>query len=158
GVLEAWKEFVGKNHPTDRGTSKPKLAIVAVSGGALRSAYWASVVLERISQEIPGFGEHVRIITGASGGMLGGAYFVKWQRDLRERFLSAKPEKPTKAIPCNSLQTLARHIALREVVRAVLPRSVIDLLRTRLRWAENDRGIELENDWRKIQFPFAQLR
>jgi hypothetical protein len=44
---------------------KPKLVIVSVSGGAAKAAFWTAVVLDRLEKELPGFGKHVRIITGA---------------------------------------------------------------------------------------------
>ena len=50
--------------------------MVAVSGGATLAGYWSAVVLERLEDEfskddLGDFGQHVRIITGSSGGMLG---------------------------------------------------------------------------------------
>jgi predicted acylesterase/phospholipase RssA len=53
-----------------------KLVLVAVSGGASRSAYWTAVVLDRLEKTLPGFGRRVRIISGASGGTLGTACYV----------------------------------------------------------------------------------
>ena len=55
---------------------RPKLAIVTVSGGATRSGFWSAVVLDRIEKRIPTFGKHVRIIAGASGGMLGAGHYL----------------------------------------------------------------------------------
>src|SRR5208337_4696388 len=51
-----------------------------VSGGALRSAIWTGVVLNAIRDKLTGkevnFDDHVRLILGASGGMLGAASYV----------------------------------------------------------------------------------
>jgi hypothetical protein len=55
---------------------KPKLAIVTVSGGGIRSAVWTSTVLRRLESEVTDFPYHTRMITGASGGMVGAAYYV----------------------------------------------------------------------------------
>jgi hypothetical protein len=60
----------------------PKLILVAVSGGGIRSAVWTAVVLEGLEQEMPGkpgraaFRNHIRLFTGASGGMVGASLYV----------------------------------------------------------------------------------
>jgi hypothetical protein len=59
------------------------LVIVAVSGGGLRAAAWTLRVLQELElafakQDSPiDFPSHIRIIAGASGGMLGAAYYVR---------------------------------------------------------------------------------
>ena len=56
--------------------------MIAVSGGGIRSAVWTAVVLEGLEQEIPGkpgqaaFRNHIRLFTGASGGMVGASLYV----------------------------------------------------------------------------------
>jgi predicted acylesterase/phospholipase RssA len=56
------------------------LIVVVVSGGGLRSAAWTLTVLHTLEEEFAAqgidFPAHVRMITGASGGMLGAAYYV----------------------------------------------------------------------------------
>jgi uncharacterized membrane protein YeaQ/YmgE (transglycosylase-associated protein family) len=69
--LDNWKTKLG---------GKPKLALVSVTGGANRSAVWTAYTLTQLERElgtsgIP-FQQHVRVITGASGGMVGASYFV----------------------------------------------------------------------------------
>lgn len=60
----------------------PKLVIVASSGGAYRSAFWTALVLDRLSarsglgESLEGLDSSIRVITGASGGMIGAAYFT----------------------------------------------------------------------------------
>lgn len=62
--------------------SLPKLIVIAVSGGGIRSAVWTAVVLEGMEQEMPGkpgqavFRNHIRLFTGASGGMVGASLYV----------------------------------------------------------------------------------
>ena len=72
-VLLAWKKNVGGAWPD----GKPKLVIVTVSGGGIRSSVWTSLVLSKLETtlgaEFPG---HIRLITGASGGMVGGSYYA----------------------------------------------------------------------------------
>jgi hypothetical protein len=59
---------------------KPTLIVIAVSGGGIRSALWTFVVLSELEQAFAAegidFPSHVRLITGASGGMVGAAYYV----------------------------------------------------------------------------------
>src|SRR5207248_7177201 len=63
-VLAAWAGMAG---------AKPKLAIIATSGGGIRSAVWTTAVLNALTTgpyAIPHFPYHVRLMTGASGGMV----------------------------------------------------------------------------------------
>ena len=72
--LENWERLNTRNG------KKPKLAVVAVSGGANRSAIWTVSVLNRLEREFAKDGIvfpcHVRVVTGASGGMVGASYWV----------------------------------------------------------------------------------
>ncbi|MBN9520477.1 hypothetical protein J0H58_18440, partial [bacterium] len=74
-ALDRWKE----NAPTLTDKGKPKLVVVTVTGGANRSALWTATVLHKLDQEkqrLPNFSRHVRLVAGASGGMVGAAYYV----------------------------------------------------------------------------------
>jgi hypothetical protein len=62
---------------------KRPVVIICVSGGGLRAAVWAHAILRRLDSELAaetddqkGFSAHVRVIAGASGGMLGASYYV----------------------------------------------------------------------------------
>lgn len=58
---------------------KPKLIILNTSGGGLRSAMWTFNVLQELDKVFDKqFGKHLQMITGASGGVIGAAYY----RDL----------------------------------------------------------------------------
>jgi hypothetical protein len=150
-TLEAWLS----KFPTDIGVDKPKLVVISVSGGATRSAYWVATVLDRLEKEIPGFSDHVRIITGASGGMVGTAFYVKELKD-RIDHPGRLPQKIRDLIPWDSINPVARFIALRELWRSFLP----------IRFGI-DRGIVLEEDWgatrkcpreHRIRFPIQDLK
>lgn len=66
--LEAWKKQTGEE--------KPKLVILNVSGGGSRSALWTMYVLQQADSLLEGkLTSHIQMITGASGGMVGAAYF-----------------------------------------------------------------------------------
>jgi hypothetical protein len=145
-ALNNWLKLPGNS-------AKPKLAVVAVSGGALRSGLWVAIVLDRLEKQIPDFGRQVRVITGASGGMLGAAYYLLHRQKV---FNNSEPVAPVGAyrpsewvlsIPRDSLDPVARFLALRDPFLAFLPRVIDD-----------DRGIRLENDWKEIAIPFRSLR
>ena len=158
-VLPRWARFAQKNSANpDR---KPKLAVVCVSGGATRSAYWSAVVLDRLEQKVDSqhpFHNHVRVIAGASGGMVGTAYYVKWLYDQHPK---SNPEKRSvwpsgqdhrwySHMPIDSLRKVARSLALRETWRMFFPR-----------WREDvdDRGNVLEKDWEDLRkLSFSDLR
>ena len=114
---------------------------------------WMASVLERVEQAIPRFGDSVRIITGASGGMLEGSYYVLHRRNVA----TGVPEVDTgtgrfgswvEAIPLDGITHLASYMAFCEPWNALYP--------SRLR---EDRGIVLERLWGKNpRFPWATLR
>jgi len=71
-ILNAWHA----KSEVAQGRKKPKLIIVNVSGGGLRSALWTFNVLQKLNTAFSGkFMKSTHLITGASGGMLGAAYF-----------------------------------------------------------------------------------
>ena len=163
-ALEAWKAgSADGGHDLD-GKGRPKLVLVAVSGGATRSAYWTAVVLDRIEQTLgPSFGRRVRIISGASGGMLGAACYVTYRRQVaegRSEFRQGAREPgpglepasllPTwirTDLPMRSLELLARGIALAEIWNAAWPGTI-----------REDRGVMLEQDWEVLRYPFVDLK
>lgn len=67
-TLEAWKKSTG--------LEKPKLIIVNTSGGGSRSSLWTVAVLQELDELSNGkITAQTQMITGASGGMIGAAYF-----------------------------------------------------------------------------------
>ena len=139
---EGW--LAERQHDTDLVGGKPKLVLVAVSGGAARSAYWTATVLHRLEREISGFGAKVRVISGASGGMLGAACYVVHRRD---HVMGIEGDPWVGRVPTNSLKPLAKYIALSEIWQSLYP----------ARLAE-DRGVALERDWKALRFPLHDLR
>ncbi len=70
-TLANWKKNTAQN--------KPKLIILNTSGGGSRSAMWTFKVLQYVdSISNNKVSQHIQMITGASGGMIGAAYY----RDL----------------------------------------------------------------------------
>jgi len=68
-ILEKWRG----NFPAD---TKPKLILITTSGGGQRAALWTLKVLQE-AEKASGqqLIKHTRLITGASGGMIGAAFF-----------------------------------------------------------------------------------
>ena len=68
-ILEKWKNSLPAGE-------KPKLILINASGGGLRSAMWTFRMLQAVDSASDGkiFAD-ARLITGASGGMIGAAYF-----------------------------------------------------------------------------------
>jgi hypothetical protein len=62
------------------GEEKPKLVILNTSGGGLRSALWTFTVLSNANEKLKSkLSQNLQMITGASGGMIGAAYFREIQ-------------------------------------------------------------------------------
>lgn len=76
--IEARQTYIDKleNWKKQTGEKKPKLVIVISSGGGSRSAYWTFSVLQKVDGVSDGkLMKNTHLITGASGGMIGAAYF-----------------------------------------------------------------------------------
>jgi len=67
GILNRWK--------SNQNRKKPNLIFICTTGGGLRSAYWTLLCLSALESKIPEFHHNIHLITGASGGMLGAAYY-----------------------------------------------------------------------------------
>jgi hypothetical protein len=73
-ALRNWRDqFKGKAID-----DRPKLVLLTATGGANRSGLWTAKVLYELHNDpgLPDFAKHLRIITGASGGMVGASYYV----------------------------------------------------------------------------------
>lgn len=81
-ILNTWKQ--------KQREEKPKLIIVNTSGGGSRSAYWTYLLMEKFDQELAGeFSNKTHLISGASGGMIGAAFY----REVRHRKNSGELSK-----------------------------------------------------------------
>jgi len=69
-ILENWKEKAAPDG------GKPKMLVYCVSGGGLKAAVWAMQVLQHTDSLTQGkFTKHTSVMAGASGGMIGTAYY-----------------------------------------------------------------------------------
>lgn len=55
---------------------KPRMVLVATSGGGIRASAWTAHMLEELEAGVGGFHRYVRLVTGASGGMVGAGAWV----------------------------------------------------------------------------------
>ncbi|MCH7408296.1 patatin-like phospholipase family protein [Belliella sp. DSM 111904] len=68
-ILNNWK---GKFPPN----SKPRMILITTSGGGQRAALWTMNVLQQVQAHSDGQAfKHTQLITGASGGIVGAAFF-----------------------------------------------------------------------------------
>jgi predicted acylesterase/phospholipase RssA len=76
-ILNNWKKQTKKE--------KPKLVIVNCSGGGSRSALWTFLVLRNLDSLSGGIlTNHIQMITGASGGMIGASFFRELSLKIQE--------------------------------------------------------------------------
>ena len=153
--LQAWAQIVSHER------SKPKLVILAASGGGYRATFWTALVLDWLRSEsapgmkVPGLAGNVRVLSGASGGMLAAAYFAVQQmkgdnqktvvnqilEDVRNRQAYRHPDA------VDSLTAVARRFATRDVLNALWPFPT-----------GRDRGTVLESQWSLLNITFSDLR
>jgi hypothetical protein len=129
-VLEQWKASLAE--------ARPPLVVVATSGGASRAAVWTISVLAQLERRIPRFMRHVRIITGASGGMVGAAHYVS---ALSPEGLSPSLDVVRGGAAADSLTPVARALLLPGSDRG----EALDTA-----WENNTRG--------RLEQPFFALR
>ena len=121
-AFEAWLK-------ANSGPAKPKLVIVATSGGGIRAAVWTAAVLDRLD-DIPDFSKRIRMISGASGGMVGASFYVaSLHKDVNEKI-------DFSTLAADSLEPVALTLALRDIPAFLLPR-------------HDDRGVALERAWQR---------
>lgn len=90
-VLENWKKKTGEE--------KPKLILTMTSGGGSRSAVWVFEVMNYLDSISNGkYTSNLHMITGASGGMIGAAYYRSL---LLEKKLNSKFEWNTSSFRNN---------------------------------------------------------
>ncbi len=133
--LEKWRARLQKK-PQDK---NPKLAVVVVSGGGKRAALWTAIVLKRLEDRKNGlsnFPEHVRLISGASGGMVAAAYYTAGLRQRKEGVEHEAGEAFLEKVAQDNLTPLAQRLLFVDVPAAFLPRP-----------SASDRGVALEESW-----------
>jgi hypothetical protein len=136
-VLGEWRQRTGRD--------RPKLVVIATTGGAYRAAFWTTVVLDEFQRIIPEFHRHVRLFTGASGGMVGAGYAAA----------SMTPSGPPEGGFTKRLRDETMLDSLSPVVRRLiigdLPQTFSPFVR------KGDRGVALEQQWRTLDKTFQEV-
>jgi len=109
-VLENWKKRTGER--------LPRIVFICASGGGQRSAVWTMSNLKYADSIVGGGGlmKHTVLITGASGGMIGAAYY----RELYLRHkLQRKPftvsEKNIEAVGKDNLNAIMFNLVVNDI-------------------------------------------
>lgn len=146
-VLNAWREHTGED--------RPKLVLLAVTGGAYRSAFWTAAVLDALQERsapggpLLGLTDRVRVITGASGGMVGAAYFAATRNEegkpvaVLERL---QGEVSRRSSP-DSLTPIVRQLIQRDIPMIFCP----------VVYQRVDRGVVLDQQWSTLEQPVSTL-
>lgn len=146
--------------PYQAGQKRP-LVVVCVSGGGLRAAAWTTAVLHELERSFAAlptpidFPCHIRIITGASGGMVGAGYYVAALRDEPETPFVRPPQlldRQYENIANDCLTPLIRSLIYHDLRSVFSPFG-----------QPHDRGQALEEAWTQylggaLDLRFEQLR
>jgi hypothetical protein len=147
-VLKAWADN-NKDQP------QPQLVIVCASGGGIAASLWTGVVLAALEKNIPHFHRRVRLLTGASGGMVGSAYYAARMEDINNL-----PEGGVAAVLDSMVHNLGKD-CLKQVGRQAVLRDVPAIFLWPCHY-EQDRGLALEDAWKEnlegaLHVPLASL-
>ncbi len=129
------------------------LILLCASGGGIRAAAWAAGILDALDQ-LPGFRPALRLVTGASGGMVGATFWIgklHAGRAPREA-ASAVAGDLVARVAGDSLTPVARALAFTDAPLAFTPFT-----------NRADRGEALERAWRAqapewLDVTFGSLR
>ena len=92
-ALNNWKKKFEQEEPG----KKPKMVFVCVSGGGQRAAVWTMRTLQYADSTLEGkLMKHTMLMTGASGGLVGAAYFreLHLRKTLANQYQKLKPVNP----------------------------------------------------------------
>jgi hypothetical protein len=92
-ALDNWKKKFTDENPT----AKPKMIFLCASGGGQRAAVWTMRTLQYVDSTLNGdLMKHSTLITGASGGLIGGAYYRELclRKELYRQKILKKPINP----------------------------------------------------------------
>lgn len=145
------------------GAAKPKLIVVMTSGGGIRASVWTAAVLHELDRAR--YADHIRVITGASGGMVGAGYWVTrraFPTDRRKDADECEKKDPDRdrvrardrcdlrGVTSDALDNVTKYLALHDVPALFLPARI------------PDRGFALEQAWKEnapsMKRTFDELR
>ncbi|MEZ6140763.1 MAG: hypothetical protein R3B84_09350 [Zavarzinella sp.] len=135
--------------PASTKPEKKPMVIVVASGGGVRSAAWTFLVLgeleRRFAAEGIPFPYHIRMITGASGGMFGGAYYVRSLKNPKE--MDWGSDRTAEMV--NRYELLTQDW-LTPIVERMITNDIPSFFSPFA--TPTDRGIALEEEWSKKLF------
>jgi predicted acylesterase/phospholipase RssA len=140
-VLNTWKARLGED--------RPKLVLLSVTGGAYRAGFWTAIVLDELDRrsrpdrDLRGLTNHIRLVTGASGGMVGASYFVV----LNGQRPTSLVERMIADTGLDSLTPVVKQMVERDIPMALWPTT----------YQAVDRGVALERQWKTLGISFAKL-
>jgi hypothetical protein len=100
-ILEKWRS----GFPEEQ---NPEMVLVATSGGGQRAALWTLKVIQEAQMATEGkFFKHTRLITGASGGIIGAAFFRElYLRSLEDPSMDVTDELYLSQISSDNLNPI----------------------------------------------------
>jgi hypothetical protein len=168
-ALKAWHKRIG-------GVKNPTVVAVAASGGGYRATFWSAQVLDTIRAEprLAHFARDLRVLTGASGGMVALAYLAagvedgQWpalpleaqiDADVRAGGQAARRhEEDAGPHAVDSLQPILRSLVLHDLPAQVGLAGAFGWVGKAFGWPEiSDRGVALERQWKTLDRRFADL-
>jgi hypothetical protein len=155
-VLDAWRGRTGE--------SRPKLVILAVTGGAYRAAFWTAAVLDALQERsrpggtLPGLTDRIRVITGASGGMVGAAYFAatRTEAGAAGNVMDALAADASRR-SCTPAPFPSSPDSLTPIVQQLVQRD-IPMIFCPIAYQRVDRGVVLDRQWCALERPVVSLR
>ena len=119
---------------------KPPLVIVTVSGGGIRASVWTATVLAALEKDLgQTFPHHIRLITGASGGMVAAGNFAARLRGPQSPMERETSEGWIDTLAANQLDSVAGSLVFNDIPALLNP------IRR-----NSDRGRKLEEAWKRI--------
>ncbi|GAB3649511.1 hypothetical protein GCM10028791_15210 [Echinicola sediminis] len=100
-ILDTWRAKFPEDAP-------PKMVLITCSGGGQRAALWTLHVLQQVHQVSEGkLMPHTRLITGASGGVVGAAFFRElYLQSLEADSVDVTSEEYLKQISADNLNPI----------------------------------------------------
>ncbi|MRG95701.1 patatin-like phospholipase family protein [Polyangium spumosum] len=145
---------------TDESGHKRPLVLVCTSGGGIRASVWTAAVLRALEKQLDedqrrAFPYHVRMISGASGGMVGAAYWASTLEAPAKTVGSSEYHKgntPEESTTEGGADWLVANVAKECLSRVAASLVFSDVPSRVLSWLEgsareelHDRGTALEN-------------
>lgn len=108
-ILERWK--------ARQGMERPPLYVISLSGGGTRSATFSVNVMQRLDSILGGqLMKRTFLITGASGGMLGAAWYRElYRQEVNRGVPSLSTTDPAEAISRDLLNPLFSSMVMRDI-------------------------------------------